>query len=154
MWAGLRQLRYPPEFRIPAAGWSSDHLARLEKALRELPAQREDPELGRHLGQVATSLWRVRQKLARVAQGTVGRDLTRAVESAWDALAQAGVMVREHTGDVVTGGEAFRILTFEPAPGLAREQVVETLRPTIFYHDKVVQPGEVVVGKPVAPPDG
>jgi hypothetical protein len=44
-----------------------------------------------------------------------------------------------------------RIAEVRDIPGLAREQVIETIKPTILIHGEVVQQGEVVVGRPAPP---
>ena len=157
----IRQLRYPADFRItpPVLG---DLLESLQKAIRLLEASSRDStggQTGRETGQeveqvlcgVATRLWRIRQKVTGYGGEGVSpelRAISLAAESAWDALEEGGIEIKDHTGEFLTGGEALRIIAFQPMPGLVREQVIETLRPTVYYQGMMIQMGEVIVGKP------
>jgi hypothetical protein len=105
----------------------------------------------RFLADVATGVWRVRRRLGagQAAQPVPDlRRLIRDVEALWDALAQAGVQVLDHTGAVYDPAEAVQVTAFQPASGLDRERVLETLRPTIYFGGEWIQMGEVVVGTP------
>jgi len=71
----------------------------------------------------------------------------------WDALAQAGVEIYDHTGEVVPDGGDYglKVLARQPTPGVRREIVLETIRPSIRYQKRTIQMGEVVVAKPDTP---
>jgi hypothetical protein len=43
-----------------------------------------------------------------------------------------------------------RIAAFEPSPGLTRNRVIETLKPSVYHLDRMLQMGEVIVGTPPA----
>ncbi|MEU6035495.1 hypothetical protein ABZ801_08785 [Actinomadura sp. NPDC047616] len=103
---------------------------------------------GRAAADVATSIWRLRGKLAE-SPVEPPRAVVRHLESAWDALAEAGVQVQDHLNAPFDSGLALTVVAFQPTPGLSREQVVETVRPSVYLHDRVVQRGEVIVGTPV-----
>ncbi|GAA4075660.1 hypothetical protein [Actinomadura miaoliensis] len=103
---------------------------------------------GRAVADVATSIWRLRGKLAE-SPVEPPRAVVRHLESAWDALAEAGVQVQDHLNAPFDSGLALTVVAFQPTPGLSREQVVETVRPSVYLHDRVVQRGEVIVGTPV-----
>ena len=79
--------------------------------------------------------------------------LGRYLESAWDRLAGSKIEVREHTGERYVTGMALRVIAFQPAPGISEETVSETIKPTVFYRDNLIQRGEVVVLTP-APEEG
>ena len=70
------------------------------------------------------------------------------MESTSDALRQGGIDIKDHTGEKYDGGMALHVITFQPAPGLSHEQVIETIKPTIYRENKIVQMGEVIVGVP------
>ena len=72
-------------------------------------------------------------------------------KAAMDALMQGGVEIQDHTGEDVSGGESFHVLAYEPAPGLRREQGIETVRPTVYYQGSLIQEGQVIVGTPSGP---
>ena len=115
-------------------------------------------ELTKLLADVATGLWRLRLKMLPDGARQPSEENRRSykqLESILDVLAQAGVQIRDHTGEAVPRGGIYtlRALAYEPTAGLAREQVIETLKPTIAFKDRVIQTGEVIVGTPVAAGD-
>jgi hypothetical protein len=166
----LRQWLFPREFRIDSPPWPKRELAALEKAAGALaatpgggapgapgavgPPGAPDPlarEQERFLADVATGLWRMKRRLE--TDEAARRACQFIFESVWDALTQGGVEIKDHTGEHVTGGEALRVVAFEPTPGLTREQVIETVRPTVYYHGKSIQMGQVIIGKPAPAAD-
>jgi hypothetical protein len=46
-------------------------------------------------------------------------------------------------------GLPVKVLSFQPTPGLDRDTVIETVRPTVIWKDRLLQSGEVIVGTPV-----
>ena len=105
----------------------------------------------RLLADIGTGLWRLRQKL--VKPGTTQpldemRRPYRHLESVWDALAQAGEEIQDHTDKPFDSGMSLKVLSYQPTPGLGRERVIETIKPTIYFKGKLIQMGEVIVGIP------
>ncbi|MEV0612164.1 hypothetical protein AB0I81_02500 [Nonomuraea sp. NPDC050404] len=160
MRAQVRQLRQPKEFRIHAAAWPGDTLAAFERLVTDLPGKQRlvtdlpgtpgpvsDEALpGPSVAEVVTSIWRLDRR-ARKLPGD-NRVMTRYLEMAWDSLTQAGVRVQEHLNDPFDAGLALEVTSYQPAPGLDRDRVVETIRPSIYLNDQVIQRGEVIVGTP------
>ncbi|RBQ16284.1 hypothetical protein DP939_30415 [Spongiactinospora rosea] len=153
--AQIRQLRYPREFRIRAEAWPGDVLAAFERTLAgESPAGAspepadapEDTFPGPSLADVVTSIWRLERRLRRLPGDT--RTVTRHLEAAWDTLTQAGVKIQDHLDDPFDPGLSIKVLSYQPAPDLDRERVVETIRPSVYLNDQVIQRGEVIVGTP------
>jgi hypothetical protein len=72
-------------------------------------------------------------------------------ESAWDTLRQAGADVRDHAGEPYSDGSGLDVAAFEPRPGLQRETVVDTIKPTVVWKGRLIQVGQVVVGTPEQP---
>jgi hypothetical protein len=60
--------------------------------------------------------------------------------------------VKNHTGDAYDTGMALRVIAFEPTAELAQEQIIETIKPTIYYNGKIARMGEVIVGTPTDNP--
>ena len=115
------------------------------------------------LADLATSLWRLRRLLP--SGGGAGRPedlrrLERHAEAMWDILAQAGVRIQDHTGAAFDSGQVLKVLDFQETPGLEREKVIETAKPSVYHQGRPIQKGEVIVGKPAAsrlqekPPEG
>ena len=153
----LRQLiRYNKEFRIAAPKWpelaeSMEDIANfLESSSPEAKIRsRKEEGLLSLAVEMGTSVWRLQRRLA--IEGEVPEELRRVLrdlESAWDALGQEGIEVKDHTGEKYDGHMALRVIAFQPTPGLTQEQITETIKPTIYHKDKLVQMGEVIVGVP------
>jgi hypothetical protein len=143
--AGVRQWARPKEFRIRAVAWPAEALRAFEELTTADPEGPNGlPE--RSVADVATSVWRLRARMTALPERT--RSTMRHVEMAWDALEQAGVEIRDHLHEPFDPGLSINVVAFQPTPGLAREQVVETIRPSVYVHDRVVQLAEVIVGTP------
>jgi len=161
----IRQWVFPREFRIADSAWP----AGLPELLRELAAARAAPEPPpaprpsaqpepRLLAEIGTGLWRLRQKMLQPGSDRPLDEMRRAyrhLESVWDALAQAGIEIRDHTGEPVPEGGiyALKVIAFQPTPGLARDRVLETIKPSIYANGEMIQMGEVIVGTPETPGD-
>ena len=160
----LRQWRYPKPFRIGPPLWPADVMATLERIAAEVAAQSPAPtasaqadeqtiseEQKRMLADIGTGLWRLRQRM--VAPGTDRpleemRRAFRHLEFTWDALVQAGVEIQSHTGMPFDSGLALDAIAFQAEPGMEREMVIETVKPSVYYKGKQIQIGQVVVGTP------
>ncbi|MFI7130715.1 nucleotide exchange factor GrpE [Nonomuraea sp. NPDC050153] len=118
-----------------------------ERLVTDRPAETPDDALpGRSVAEVVTSIWRLDRRVRRLPGET--RAVTRYLEMAWDALTRAGITIQEHSNDPFDPGLAIEVLSYQPAPGLDRDRVVETIRPSIYLNDQVIQRGEVIVGTP------
>jgi len=149
-------LLYPQEFRIALPRYMKLSESPGDLAISQEPltdesqsAYRDEEELLDMAVDVGTLVWRVRKRLSAMDQlpkelNRVSRDL----ESAWDALAQRGVEIRDHTGQDYVSGMALKVIASQPVTGLTKRQVIETLKPTVYYKDRVVQMGDVVIGFP------
>ncbi len=114
----------------------------------------DEAEYRRLLTDMATNLWRLKQKMLKPGTGEPLEEMRRAYrsfEAAWDTLLSAGVEVQEHTGSPFNSGLLLHVLAFQSTPGLEQETVLETIRPTVYYKQQLIQPGEVIVGTPEAP---
>ena len=157
----LGQLQYPPAFRIPASaelpgGEESDAAAPATPAAapttRVLSVETKDLLL--LIASVATGLWRVRRRMAPEEGEELSSRMQKAwrhVQSTWDALTAGKVIVRDHTGEPYVTGMALKVIAFEPTAGVQCETIVETIKPSIFYDDNLIQRGEVIVATPEEP---
>jgi hypothetical protein len=103
------------------------------------------------LTDVTTGLWRLKRKMAPPGQTEAPAELKRLyryVESAWDTLASGKVEVRDPTGERYVDGMALKVIAFQPTEGTVEETIAETIKPSIFYRDQLVQRGEVIVATP------
>jgi hypothetical protein len=158
---GLRQKMFPREFRIPEAPWPDDTVTQLERIAEQI-TEHVSAEKSRgesqssagnkaFLAEVATGLWRLRQKMTHPGTSKPLDEMRRAyrhLESVWDALERDGVKIYDHTGEDFDAGRSIKVLAYQPTVGLTRERVTETIKPTIYVNDERVQMGEVIVGTP------
>jgi len=164
----LRQLMYPKEFRIESKRTTAETLELLRQfLLREQsePTQSLDPHAkaglptgadisDTTLSDLGTCLWRIRDRMIDRETGMPAegnRRTFRHLQSAWDVLAQVGVRILDHTNETVPEGGIYSLkaVAYEPTSGLARETVIETVKPTIYLQDRMIQMGEVIIGTPV-----
>ena len=149
----IRQLKYPKEFRIQAPTWSGD----IRVLLHEVADLLRMPQKGtggldrKAIADLGTGLWRLRLKMITPDTGRPLEEMRRAYrhfESVWDALNSEGVKIYDHTGQAYEPGRALQVISFQPTSGLSRDMIIETIKPTIYLNDDLIQTGEVIVGTP------
>jgi hypothetical protein len=164
----LRQLMYPKEFRIE----SKRSIAQIRELLKQFAlteqsgrTESENPHAraalptsadisDAALSDLGTSLWRIRDRMINRETGMPAegnRRTFRHLQSAWDVLGQVGVRILDHTNEIVPEGGIYSLkaVAYEPTSGLLRETVIETVKPTIYFQDRMIQMGEVIIGTPV-----
>jgi hypothetical protein len=62
-----------------------------------------------------------------------------------------GITLNDWIGQPYDPGLPVKVLTFQPAEGVVRDTVIEAVRPTVIWRDRLLQLGEVVVGIPINP---
>ncbi len=103
---------------------------------------------------IATNAWRAQQKMIDPATRQTRDEMKRVarhVDANLDALRQLGLEIDDPEGRPYDTGMALKVVSFEPVAGLSREEITETLRPSIRLQGRVLQIGEVVVGTPLQP---
>ncbi len=155
MIASVRQLMYPEEFRIAPYEWPPELLSVFEKLMTLPENTLESPNIMKEnlsfFADVCTGLWRLRQKMLQMGTDRPLEEMRRAyrhLQSVWDALIQAGFEIQEHTGKLFDSGLSLKVIAFQPTPGIGREKVIETIKPSIYYKNESIQMGEVIVGTP------
>jgi hypothetical protein len=151
--AAVRQWAYPLEFRIAEAVWPEDVAGRLREALQRRPPQSPVGGLTEEqIKAVGTRLWRLRSEVEMSAGGQVGDIPGRArrhLEALWEQLAEAGIDIFDHTGEIMPEGVILlKVIAHQPTRGVTRKRVIETVRPTIRFNGQIIQVGEVIVGTP------
>lgn len=109
------------------------------------------------IADIGTGLWRLRQRLINPDTGLPLEETRRAYrhfQSVWDAITEAGYTIMDHTGQPFDARQTLKVITYEQKPGIEREVVSETIKPSVYYQKEgkewMVQMGEVIVGTPVA----
>jgi hypothetical protein len=103
------------------------------------------------LADLATGIWRIKNKLSAVNINGLSDDAKKAyrhIESTWDALTSAEVEVRDHTKEKYVAGMALNVVAFQPSPSVHTQIIIETIKPSIFYNSQLIQMGDVIVAIP------
>lgn len=103
---------------------------------------------------LATHVWRAKGKLVDADTGVPReetRKIYRHVEGALESFTQMGITLNDWIGQPYDPGLPVKVLTFQPAEGVVRDTVIEAVRPTVIWRDRLLQLGEVVVGIPINP---
>jgi len=161
----LRQMAVPREFRISAQRALPRDLMEAQrtpaepvelkgKAQRDAPLGMESDRFDdQTIVTMCTGVWRVRRRMIDPATGVAREDMRmpfRHLESVWDTLVAAGVDIRDHTDEPVPeyGSVALEVLAYQPTPGLSRDKVIDTIKPSIYMDGRLLQMGQVIVGTP------
>lgn len=144
------QRRHHPQFRIAEPAWTAAERARLTTLVDDLTVP---SGIGAALGEgdlasAATSLWRARRRVARLTDEREAKRIGRFLQTSQEEFDRAGVVIQDHDGTEYDSGLSLEVLMFRDDPALAREVVVETVRPSIYLLGKRIQMGQVIVGGP------
>ncbi len=104
------------------------------------------------LAEIATNAWRLKVRMIDAETGETKAQtarLYRFVEGLFRALDEAGIQVVDKTGKPYDEGMPEKVISFEQTPGLAREEIIDTVRPTIRWRERPLCNGEIIVGLPV-----
>ena len=161
--AGFR-IEIPPELRILPSVDSSG-LRAIEKASklqgevqrlrREMAAVRPVevlPPVTATLVSVATNAWRAKNKMVDGDTGEAREEMRRVfrhIEGIFTAFEELGLRTIDPTGKAYDSGMALKVISFEETPGLSREEITETIKPSITWEGRLLQTGEVIVGTPI-----
>lgn len=107
---------------------------------------------------IATYAWRIRGKVAD-SSGDLNSDCSkddikkvlRYVDGIVDALAGIDIDIKDRTGQPFDYGLPEKVVTAVAQPGICREMIRETLRPTIYWRSQIVQQGEIILATPEEP---
>jgi hypothetical protein len=150
----------PDDFNSPSQKLPDEPKA-FDTQIREILEEREYTRTtGRHiipitaLTAIATNVWKAKSKMVDAVSGDVREEMKRVyrhVEAALENLREIGFEVKDHTGDAFDYGQSLKVIATQPTQGVTRETVIETIRPTIYWQQQLVQTGEVVIATPTAP---
>lgn len=151
--SSLRQLLYPPEFRISPV--KSFDLNTILKVVANLPdkgiSEVISEESLKFLSDLSVSLWRLEKKMIKPGTDQPLEKYSRAytsLTSIWNALIQAGVTVREHTGLVFDPDLPLSVIGYQVVLEISEPKIIETIKPTVYLQGNPIQYGEVIVGIP------
>lgn len=117
--------------------------------------------IAQQLAAIATISWKMEKRLFDSDSGEVndtfdaadGRKLARDAQALMSSLSDMGITVRDRTGQSFDYGMPEKVVDAKPQPGIAKERVAETLRPSVtwtteFWKDTMIQKGEVIIHTP------
>lgn len=109
------------------------------------------PDLGPTYADLATHVWRARNRLG-AAPPEVARRTLRHLDAATETLRELAVTSKDWLNEPYDPGLPLKVISFQPTEGLARDTIIEIVRPAVFWRQRLVQSGEVVVGRPLEAP--
>jgi hypothetical protein len=110
-------------------------------------------ELVKSMAAIATNAWRAKTKTVDTLTGEVREEMKRVgrhIEAIYRNLAGLGVVIRDHTGEPYDEGQPMKVVASKPTSGLDRKRVSETLLPSVFWNDHLIQNGEIEIAVPMA----
>lgn len=155
----LRQMWVPKPFRLPEPEFSKEQIDLLEELIQLIQptmtlaaaTSRDDrAHMAQFLVDLGTGIWRIRRKIESL--GRMPKEIREALyslESTWMSMSEGGVEIVDHIGTVPSQQEAV-IVEVRTIANLAREQVIDALKPTILLKGEVIQKGEVILGRPIS----
>ncbi|HKR59280.1 MAG TPA: hypothetical protein VJS64_06060 [Pyrinomonadaceae bacterium] len=151
----LERSGVPKEFAIEPGNWPQDLVQVIEDLSDSVYTQAENEGAVKNrasfFAALATRLWRVQQKMLKPGtdeplDATAGA--FRHLLSVFDLLEQEGIQLKDHTNEPFDSGMMVNVIAYEPCPGLQRDMVIETIKPTVFCAGQPIQIAEVIVGTP------
>jgi hypothetical protein len=107
--------------------------------------------LSKALAAIATNAWKARSKMVNELSGEPREEMKRVyghIQRILDSITELGLEIEDRTGEPFHYGLPLKVVTARPTPGIKREQVAETIKPTIYWRTRIIQIGEVVIATP------
>ena len=154
MFASLRQIFYPPEFRI--APMTAPDLTTYLRVIANLLdkndiAKTTSDESLKFIIDLSVSFWRLRNMMLEPGTELPHKDMRHAYDALiapWNALIQAGISIRDHTDEPYDSSMALNVINVRETAGLMRPIILETVRPSIYLQGRPLLFGDVIVGIP------
>lgn len=116
----------------------------------------EDQQTGKHLkktlAEVAVHLWRIKKRMTNENGEPLEefRRNFRHVQAALDDLTNSQIEIKDFDHQIIpeNGVLNMRVLAYQPITGITSEQIIETVKPAIYYKGETIQHAEVIVGIP------
>lgn len=156
--------RQPAEFIIkPTTGPSNEEALEttrqiLSSLVLDQPKGHDDThdprllELLKLLPELATGIWRARQKMLAPGKTDEPREemrrAFRPLDATFQNMLQAGIQIVDRTNQPYMPGFREKVIAFEPTDGISTDTVIETIKPTILFQNELLQLGEIIVGTP------
>lgn len=114
--------------------------------------------LSKALVAVANQTWRVTSAILDPESNEVKCELStqeikkvsNALEGIKEALGGIGIKIIDRLGEPFNAGLPEQVVTEEAQEGISKEQIIRTIRPTLMWHQTMVQRGEIDIAVPAA----
>jgi hypothetical protein len=153
----------PDDFKIPTPQWPDEKrlIDAFKTQINSILSSKGDgtsvvryavPEnIVMNIADVATNAWRVKIKMTDKASGDVREDMKRIyrhIEAMFESFQEMGLEIKDHTGELFDYGLPLKVITSQATKGITQERVIETLKPSIYWQQQMIQMGEVVIATP------
>lgn len=101
---------------------------------------------------IAVHAWRLQRRMTHRATKEVReehRPLSRHVTGILDALENLGLTLRDRESEAYDYGLPEKVVAAERSANVTREVVLETVRPTLFFRNEILKPGEIIIALPL-----
>ncbi len=102
----------------------------------------------------AVEVWRLEKKVNQAKSLLKGNEDTNSLQDQLqrikDVLAKQEIEIQEFTGTTYNDGMSLKVLHVEEVDSLPKGtmQIVETVKPTVYFKGEAICHGEIIVGKP------
>lgn len=153
-------MKHSDEFKIPPGDFP-DGIRVIERVMAILAESKGGGEVQqvipehvvKGMADIATNVWKAKVKMLDGASGEVRDEMRRVyrhIEGVLETLHEMGLELKDHTGDAFDYGLPLKVITTQPMQGITRENVIETVKPTIYWEHQIIQMGEVVIATPAS----
>jgi hypothetical protein len=105
---------------------------------------------------VANQAWRIASAIIDSETKETKSDLSaqeikkvgNALECIKEALGGIGIKIIDRLGEPFNAGLPEQVVTEESKEGISKEQIIRTIRPTLMWHQTMVQRGEIDIAVP------
>ena len=152
----INQLKYPKEFRILPVEMPIEALNQMEELIKNLKKDEissdlplEDQVISKEfLAEISVGTWRLKKKMTNAKSGEPLNEMIKAyrhLESVFFTLEKVGIEIQDHDGQPFDPGLSLKVLAYQPTPGIEKELVLETIKPSIYHKGDRILMGEVIV---------
>jgi hypothetical protein len=118
------------------------------------PSPDKDQKLIRAFAAMATNAWRAKRKILDVETGEPRTDelkrIYRHIEAIIDALGDCGITIEDFDKRRYDTGMAVNVVSAEDRIGCKREEIIETVKPTVRKDGTMIQRADVIIATPKA----
>ena len=139
-----------PPVDLPA---EARQMAELIKSTSENDVASDD-ELRIACTDIVILAWRLKKRLEQTSEESAeSKILQRHVSGIISTLGSIGFVARDREGEKYDYGLPEKVVVAEKRPGISGEMVAETIRPSVFYKDRLIRAGEIVIAVPESVPE-